>query len=437
MFNFSNSFWLTPGEQKEVIAKLVNDHLIKWSNKRDLPLKMGGFTDVYINLRDARNYPEMTCFLADLYTHPLRRLPVERFAEVPDAVSPIAGVISANTRIPLVTIRQKAKAGRVSKGLTIGDLRPGERMVIIDDVITDGESKIQPLSTLQSAAVNTMGIVVLVDRQQGWQKKLAEAGFGDVGVWPAMTLHDVRRFLIEEKFMQRCNKSVEEKNPLIVALDSKSWEDLLPTIDQLRTTGCIFKVNDLLVGQGIKNLLPNLSVYGRVMADLKGHDIPNTVENICWQLHFCPPWAVTVHASGGGEMIKAAKKGLARTPTKVLAVTVLTSLNPQTCEEIYGRQPLDQVLKLAEVAHAAGADGFVCSPQEAKTLKEKYPDKLLVTPGVRSAGKNAQDQERTATPKATMDEGATHLVMGRQILGAPDPIAEVHRLLKEELGMVL
>lgn len=437
MFNFNNSFWLTPGEQEEVIDRLVNARLIKWDNGRKLPLKSGGFTDVYINLRETRSHPETTCFLADLYANPLHRLRVERFAEVPDAVSPIAGVISANTRIPLVTIREETKPGRVTKGRVIGDLHPSERMAVIDDVITDGKSKIQPLITLQSAAVNTLGIVVLVDRQQRWHKKLAEAGFGDVGVWPAMTLHDVRKFLIKNRFMQRCDKAVEEKNPLIVALDGKSWEEILPVIDQLRTTGCILKVNDLLFDQGIANLLPNLSVYGRVMADLKGHDIPNTVGNICKRLWSCPPWAVTIHASGGGKMIAAAKKELADTPTKILAVTVLTSLDQKTCEEIYVRQPLAQVLNLSDIASAAGADGFVCSPQEAKPLKERHLNKLIVTPGIRSPGKNAHDQERIATPKGAMDEGASHLVMGRQILEAPDPVAEVMRVINDELGIAL
>jgi len=121
-------------------------------------------------------------------------------------------------------------------------------------------------------------IVVMVDRQQGWKKKLADAGFGDIPIWAATTLHDVRRYLIGNGLMQRCDPEAEEKNPIIVALDGKKWEDVLPIIDQLRTTGCILKVNDMLLNEGIRRLLPNLSVYGRVMADIKGHDIKNTLE---------------------------------------------------------------------------------------------------------------------------------------------------------------
>lgn len=437
MFTFDGSCWLCPGEQEEAITLMLEGGLLKWDNKRNLPLKSGGKTDIYVNLRMMRGKPSAMKELARLYENPLRRLRVKRFVEVPEAVSPLAGAISVATDIPLVTIREEAKEGRVVSGQLVGDLSPGDLVAIIDDVITDGASKIPALTTLRLAPANVAGMVVMVDRQQGWKKKLAAAGFGNVGVWPGFTLHDVRKYLVKNGLMQRCDLVKEEKNPIIVALDGKNWEEILPLIDQLRTTGCVLKVNDLLVDQGIAHLLPDLLVYGRVMADLKGHDIPNTVGNICRRLRACPPWAVTVHASGGGEMIKAAKKELEGLPTKVLAVTVLTSIDEKACDEVYSRKPVAEVLKLAEIAKEAGADGFVCSPQEAKELRALYPDKLLVTPGIRSPGKDVQDQQRVDTPKNACDGGANHLVMGRQILSAPDPVAEVSRVLKEELGIEL
>jgi orotidine-5'-phosphate decarboxylase len=437
MFTFEGSCWLCPGEQEEAIASLVNGGLLKWDNGRSLPLKKGGTTDIYVNLRLMRSRPYMIRYLAELYANPLRRLGIDRFVEVPESVSLLAGAISVETQIPAVTIREEAKDGRVVKGTLIGDLNPGDRVVILDDVITDGASKIPALSTLRGAAADAVALVVLCDRQQGWKKKLNQAGFGNVGVWPGFCLHDVRKFLIREKLMERCAAEKEDKNPIIVALDGKSWDEILPLVDQLRTSGCILKVNDLLVDQGIAHLIPDLSVYGRVMADLKGHDIPNTVANICRKLRACPPWAVTVHASGAGEMIKAAKKELEGTDTKVLAVTVLTSINEETCDYVYNGKPIDVVLALAETACVAGADGFVCSPQEVARLKAAYPNKLLVTPGVRSPGADAGDQQRVDTPENAKDAGATHLVMGRQVLGASDPVAEVNRVLKDELGIEL
>ena len=432
----SNGCWLSPDEQKYAIRIMLEAGIIKMDNARKLPLKNGGVTDLYINIRDSRSSPQAIRALSELYANALRRLAVQRIIEVPEAVSPLAGHVSAITDIPLVTIREEEKAGRVVGGKFIGDIRPGDVVAIMDDVITDGKSKLAALSELQRVGAELAALVVMVDRQQGWRKKFDQAGYKDVEVWPAMTLHDVRRYLIETGMMQRCDPKVEEKNPIIVALDGKDWEDILPLLDQLRTSGCILKVNDLLVEMGIANLIPDLMTYGRVMADLKGHDIPNTVTNICNRLRKCPPWAVTVHASGGGEMIKAAKKALEGTPTKVLAVTVLTSLNEKSCNEIYHNIPGMQVPMLAEIAKEAGADGFVCSPQEVYMLSLKYPGMLYVTPGVRSPGTEAQDQERIDTPGNALSNGATHVVMGRQIMGAENPLAEVQRVLTQELGIV-
>ncbi|MFA5062140.1 MAG: orotidine-5'-phosphate decarboxylase [Patescibacteria group bacterium] len=235
----------------------------------------------------------------------------------------------------------------------------------------------------------------------------------------------------------RCNPANEAVNPIVVALDGKSWDEILTLILQLRTTGCILKVNDLLFAEGINNLLPKLSAHGRVMADLKCHDIPNTVENTVKRLRACPPWAVTIHASAGMEALESAVKVLEDTPTKVLAITVLTSIDPVACQEIYNRNPLDQILNLANIAKEAGVHGFVCSPEEVGQLKRVYPKMTYVVPGIRSPGINPGDQKRISTPKAAMEAGANHIVMGRQILNAPNPVEEVRRVLKEELNIEL
>lgn len=428
--------WLDPSEQKKLVARLLEHQLIKCSNERNLPLKSGGKTDVYINLREARNDPRAITLIARLFENPLRRLAPDRFIEVPDSVSCFAGPLAITTGIPYLTIREKPKEGRVAKSTVIGSSSFGSTAVIIDDVITDGESKIAPFYEAGSMGLEVNNLVVLVDRQQGWKKKFTEHSI-NLNVWPGMSLHDVRKLLVSDfGIMQRCNLETEEKNCIIVALDGKSWEETLAIIDPLRPSGCILKVNDLLFDQGIANLIPNLQVYGRVMADLKCHDIPNTVKNTCERLHKSPPWAVTVHASGASGMVKAAVDALAGTPTKVLAVTVLTSIGLRTCEEIYTRLPIDQVKVLARIAVASGAHGFVCSPEEAHELKQTYPDKIIVTPGIRSEATPKDDQARIATPRGAKDNGSDYLVMGRQILGAKDPIAEVKRVMTEELAIV-
>lgn len=431
-FRFPTQPWLTDVEQEELCDGLIRFGLIKWDNKRSLPLKSGGKTDVYINLRDARNNPEAIVFITRFFSNPLRRLGIDRFVEVPDSVSCFAGPLSIAIKIPYLTIREQAKEGRVAKASVIGSARYGEKACLLDDVITDGASKIVPYQECVKMGLRGLPLVVLVDRQQGWEKKFKEAGI-NMSVWPAMTLHDVRKYLINHGLMERCAKDVEDKNPIIVGLDGKDWKEILPIIDQLRTTGCILKVNDLMFDEGFRNVIPDLSVYGRVMADLKGHDIENTLENITNRLKKNPPWAVTVHGSGGREMIKKAVEILKGTGTKVLVVTVLTSLDSSMSEEIFCRSRLEEVKKLAEIGNEAGADGFVCSVEETQMLREKYPDKLLVVPGVRSEGVDKNDQKVVGTPVAVIESGANHIVMGRQILRAPDPVAEVLRLLKEEL----
>jgi len=424
--------WLTPGEQDEAIGALWQAGLLKCDNGHKLPLKSGGTTDIYVNLRMMRSDPAIMNYLARLFANPLRRLRLDRFVEVPEAVSPMAGLIASLESLPLVTVREEAKQGRVSGGRFIGDLKAGDRVAIVDDVITNGESKIAALTALRDAMVDVAAMVVLVDRQQGWKQLLSDAGFR-TPVWPGMALHDVRRFLIGNSLMQRCDPRVEESNPIIVALDDRKWENVLPLLDSLRTSGCIWKVNDMMMHKGLEWILPNLSVYGRVMVDLKGHDIPNTIANICRHLWGCPPWAVTVHASGGADMVRSAVKMLEGTGTKVLAVTVLTSLDAVSCGDIYNRKPVDQVMHLAKLADEAGADGFVCSPEEVGILSSMPwgKKKLFVTPGVRSAGVASGDQQRIGTPKAAMGAGATHLVIGRQILEAADPVAEVARIRQE------
>ncbi|PIR86521.1 orotidine-5'-phosphate decarboxylase [Candidatus Kaiserbacteria bacterium CG10_big_fil_rev_8_21_14_0_10_43_70] len=432
---FGKQHWLCDFEQTALCEGLLRFELVKFSNERDLPLKKGGLTDIYVDLRDARSNPDAIAFITRRFAGPLSSLRADRFIEVPDAVTCFAGPLCVQNGTPYITIREQEKEGRVTKGKTMGKYKYGERAVIIDDVITDGASKILPYQVALECGLEVPMLLVLVDREQGWEKTFREHDV-NLMVWSGMTLHRLRRHLIETGIMLRCDSKVEEKNPLIIALDGMPWNHVLPIVDELRTTGTILKVNDLLFKEGFK-LIRELSVYGRVMADLKLHDIPNTVANTCVELAQYEPWAVTVHSSGSKEMMEAAVNALRATSTKVLAVTVFTSFNEETCKEVYHRKPWDQVKTLAKIAYEAGAHGLVCSPEEVEGLRKLYPNMLLVTPGIRSEGVAHGDQARVATPRGAMERGANHLVMGRQILKSPSPVAEVNRVLREELGVSL
>ncbi|MEV7010965.1 orotidine-5'-phosphate decarboxylase [Streptosporangium sp. NPDC051022] len=159
----------------------------------------------------------------------------------------------------------------------------------------------------------------------------------------------------------------------------------------------------------------------QVFLDLKLHDIPNTVAGAARSVARLKPAILTVHAAGGPTMIKAAVDALPG--TQIAAVTVLTSLSEADLERIgVAGSPGDAVRRLAVLAVDAGAQALVCSPHEVATVRaEVGPDITLITPGVRPAGAESQDQARVATPERALADGADLLVIGRPITGSADP----------------
>jgi orotidine-5'-phosphate decarboxylase len=155
--------------------------------------------------------------------------------------------------------------------------------------------------------------------------------------------------------------------------------------------------------------------------DLKLHDIPNTVAGAARGVARLKPRYLTVHASGGADMVRAAVE--AAPDVTIAAVTVLTSLSSDVLDAVgLAGPPLDAVRRLATLAVGAGAGALVCSPHEVAALRaEVGPDVVLITPGVRLEGADAQDQARVATPQQALADGADLLVIGRPITGASDP----------------
>jgi orotidine-5'-phosphate decarboxylase len=164
-----------------------------------------------------------------------------------------------------------------------------------------------------------------------------------------------------------------------------------------------------------------------IFLDLKLHDIPNTVAAAMQAIHVLEPAIVTVHAAGGRAMMEDAKAA-AGEHTKVVAVTVLTSLDEDDLRQTGIRdKPADQALRLAELAHSAGLDGIVCSGHEVGPVHRQWRDGFLVVPGLRpritNGGGEHGDQKRTVTPREARDAGASVLVVGRPISRAEDPLS--------------
>lgn len=165
-----------------------------------------------------------------------------------------------------------------------------------------------------------------------------------------------------------------------------------------------------------------------IFLDLKFHDIPNTVAKAIQVLHGLEPAILTVHAAGGRAMLEDAKAAAA-TGTKVVAVTTLTSLDGTDLRSIgCDGDPHEQVLRLAELAQAAGVDGVVCSGVEVAAVRKQWPNGFLVVPGVRLADGAIGDQKRVVTPRAAIDAGASILVVGRPITAAADPDAAARKI---------
>lgn len=159
-----------------------------------------------------------------------------------------------------------------------------------------------------------------------------------------------------------------------------------------------------------------------IFLDLKLHDIPNTVAAAMQAIHVLEPAIVTIHASGGRAMMEDAKAA-AGEHTKVVAVTLLTSLDEADMAATgVGGTAHDQVMRLADLAHAAGLDGIVCSGHEVSAVHQQWKDGFFVVPGLRPAGGAMGDQKRAVTPREARNAGASVLVIGRPISRAEDPV---------------
>jgi orotidine-5'-phosphate decarboxylase len=169
-----------------------------------------------------------------------------------------------------------------------------------------------------------------------------------------------------------------------------------------------------------------------IFLDLKLHDIPNTVAGAMQSIHVLEPAIVTVHASGGRAMMEDAKAA-AGERCKVVAVTLLTSLDERDLERTgVNGSAHDQVLRLAELAQSAGLDGIVCSGHEVGEVHRQWKDGFFIVPGLRPANGKNGDQKRTVTPRDARDAGASVLVIGRPITRAEDPLAAA-RAIEETL----
>jgi orotidine-5'-phosphate decarboxylase len=218
----------------------------------------------------------------------------------------------------------------------------------------------------------------------------------------------------------------------IVALDAPDLAQAFAMVEALGASCDFYKVgSELFTIAGPKAVTALRERDHDVFLDLKFHDIPNTVRGAARSASAIGATLVTVHASGGADMVSAAVEG-AGEACRVLAVTVLTSLDATELARSWGRDFIavdDEVLRLADLARASGAHGVVCSAREAAAVRSAYGDALhVLIPGIRLDGGSSHDQARVATPGEAAAAGASYLVLGRAVTGAPDPRAVMLRV---------
>lgn len=226
------------------------------------------------------------------------------------------------------------------------------------------------------------------------------------------------------------NSPAAEK--IIVALDVPTQDEARALMSVLAHEVGAFKIGlQRYTADGPELVRAALS-FGSVFLDLKLHDIPNTVAKAVESAVQLGVQMLTLHLSGGGEMIRAAVEAR-KTKMLLLGVTVLTSSDEATLKEMgVSGTTADQVLRLARLGVANGIDGLVASPREARLLRKEFGDNIkIVTPGIRPAGSDAGDQKRIASPREAVEAGADYLVIGRPITGAADPKAAARKIAAE------
>jgi orotidine-5'-phosphate decarboxylase len=222
-------------------------------------------------------------------------------------------------------------------------------------------------------------------------------------------------------------------NKIIVALDVATKEKALKLVEQLRDQISFFKIGlQLYTAEGPEIVRAVLSTRARVWLDLKLYDIPNTVAGAVESASNLGVQMLTIHLSGGSEMIRAATAARSN-DMLLLGVTVLTSSTEQTLREIGITDKVgDQVLRLAKLGAEAGIDGLVASPHEIKPLRAEFGDRIkIAVQGIRPTWAEPGDQKRFMTPREAIQAGADYIGIGRPITAHPDPCEAVAKILSE------
>lgn len=381
---------------------------------------------------------------------------VDRLGLEPDVVAgtatagiPHAALLADRLGLPLVYVRGAAKGH--GKGNRIeGRLASGQQVLLIEDLISTGGSSLSAARALTEAGARVAHVLAIFS--YGFAQAAHQFGVEGIPLTALLTFEQVLDHLAGQGTLSRSDATallswreapeswgVASRDPeeaLAVAADVPDRQAVLALADQVAAQAAYIKLNSAFIAHG-PDLLAELHKRGlKTFLDLKFHDIPNTAANHVRTAASMGVSLLTVHASGGAAMIQACAEALSKCPLprpRLLAVTALTSLDDAALAAAgidCGRQA--QVSRLARLARDNGADGVVCSVDEAASVRANCGrDFMVVTPGVRPASTPADDHARCATPAAALRAGADLLVVGRPIYRATDPKAAAEAVVAE------
>ena len=218
---------------------------------------------------------------------------------------------------------------------------------------------------------------------------------------------------------------------IIVALDSNNLEITKKLVNKLKSEAYAFKIGyEFFLNYGIKGYKEIKKISPKIFLDLKLHDIPNTVKKGIEAIDKLKPLFTTIHISGGDEMMKSSI--IKRRYTKILGVSILTSLNSKQTSKYYNERQIELLVRKFVIhAEKIGLDGIVCSPKEIKLIRKLVNKNfLIVTPGIRTNGIGSKndDQKRVLTPEKAIELGANYLVIGRPITKSSNPLKKIKEI---------
>lgn len=438
---------------KELIKAALDIKAIKFSPEKPFQWASGYMMPIYNDNRLFLYHPDYRKLIVQGFMNIIEdnNLECDVVAGTATAGIPHAMALANTLDKPFIYIRNKAKDHGLNNLIEGAENLEDKRVLLVEDLISTGGSSINAVKAIRASRGNIEDCVAVFD--YGFPE--AKEAFSDIACrsYSIVDFESLIRtakencYLSTEQFheLERWSSnpfnwySGDAKKKLCLALDGfTSREDILEAVKELSPYVGMYKIgNELFTRFGPRVVKDVQDAGGDVFLDLKFHDIPNTVRNASKAAAELGVYMFNIHSAGGTEMMEAAVEGVKEASVerkpKVIAVTMLTSLDDRAMKEVGYNSTLDEnVVNLAKLSHTSGLDGVVCAAPDLESLREELPEGFMyVTPGIRGVSTAAgDDQKRVFSAREAVDAGSTVLVIGRAITQAEDRRKSAREILE-------